>query len=130
LENVVKKEIGCKVRSMELSVLQRCSAFMSSLTDIKEAEQIGSAAVKEALRGTTGVMMCFERISNSPYEVKITTVPAGKVANYEKKVPTEWINKEKNNVKDIAIEYFLPLIQGEQEFIMENGIPKHIIANN
>lgn len=130
LENIVKKEIGCKVRSIELSVLQRCSAFMSSLTDITEAEQLGSAAVEEALKGNTGVMMCFKRISNSPYKVEITTTPAGEVANFEKKVPTEWINKEKNNVKDIAIEYFLPLISGEQEFITENGIPKHIIANN
>ena len=40
LENIVFREIGCKVRSIELNVMQRCSSHISSNTDILEAEKI------------------------------------------------------------------------------------------
>lgn len=126
LEEIVKEKIGCKVRSVELNVLQRCASHSASLTDIEEAEQAGAFAVSEGLAGKTGVMVSFERISNEPYEIKYKTVDATPIANGEKAFPSEWINEEKNNVTDEAIPYFLPLIQGEVQTITEYGIPKHI----
>ena len=127
LGKLVKEHINCKLRSVELSVLQRCCAHISSKTDIEEAVSIGSAAVLAALSGETGKMMCFTRTSDSPYKVEITTVDANKIANGEKKFPTEWITEDGNNVKDAAISYFLPLIEGECEQTFENGMPKHLI---
>ena len=50
LEQLVQENIGCKVRSIELNVMQRCSSHISSKTDIDEAEKIGAEAVKAALR--------------------------------------------------------------------------------
>ena len=47
------------------------------------------------------------------------------VAGLEKKFPTEWINDEGNGVKDEAIKYFFPLIQGEVPIRYENGLPRH-----
>lgn len=125
LEHIVSERIGCKVRSVELNVMQRCSSHLLSRTDIDEAEAIGSAGLRAALEGNTGKMMYFKRISNSPYETIIEMTDASNCANFEKKFPAKWINDSKNNVTDDAIEYFLPLIQGDMNFISQNGLPRH-----
>ena len=130
LEKYTSEHIGCKVRSIELNVMQRCSSHIASLTDITEAERIGRAAVSAALeQGQSGVMMCFKRISNNPYRVEIVPADIAKVANQEKKFPVEWINNEGNNVTIDALNYFLPLIQGETEIEYRNGIPVHFRLN-
>lgn len=126
LEALIKDKVGCKVRTVELNVLQRCSAHLNSKTDVEEAVSIGSAAVEAMLLGETGKMMCFKRVSNSPYKVEIETADASLVANGEKAFPLEWITADHNNVTDEAISYFLPLIDGECEVITEKGLPKHI----
>ena len=126
LEGYTKAHIGCKVRSIELNVMQRCSSHIASLTDLNEAERIGREAVKAALTyGESGVMMAFRRISNNPYRVEIVTADISKIANQEKKFPREWINPEGNNVTVDALNYFLPLIQGEPQLEFRNGIPVH-----
>ena len=125
LENIIFREIGCKVRSIELNVMQRCSSHMSSMTDITEAENIAAKAVKAAVAGNTGKMMVFRRIHDIPYTVVIETVDVEQVANVEKKFPQKWINASGNNVKDEAVPYFLPLIQGEQIIRIKNGVPIH-----
>ncbi len=130
LEKYTSEHIGCKVRSIELNVMQRCSSHIASLTDITEAERIGRAAVSAALeQGQSGVMMCFKRISNNPYRVEIVPADIAKVANQEKKFPVEWINNEGNNVTIDALNYFLPLIQGEPKIEYRNGIPVHFRLN-
>lgn len=126
LEGYTKEHIGCKVRSIELNVMQRCSSHIASLTDLNEAERIGREAVKAALTyGESGVMMAFRRMSNNPYRVEIVTADISKIANQEKKFPREWINPEGNNVTVDALNYFLPLIQGEPQLEFRNGIPVH-----
>ena len=126
LEGYTKEHIGCKVRSIELNVMQRCSSHIASLTDLNEAERIGRGAIKAALTyGESGVMMAFRRISNNPYRVEIVTADISKIANQEKKFPREWINPEGNNVTVDALNYFLPLIQGEPQLEFRNGIPVH-----
>ena len=125
LEHTVKKEIGCKVRSVELNVMQRCSSHICSKTDIDEAERIGRQALHAALDGNTGVMMYFRRVSDMPYAVSIEMTQATNIANLEKMFPAEWISPEQNQVTDAAIPYFLPLIQGEVDIFMDNGMPVH-----
>lgn len=130
LEKYTQEHIGCKVRSIELNVMQRCSSHIASLTDITEAERIGRAAVAAALEENKGgVMMVFRRISNNPYRVEIVTADIAKIANQEKKFPREWINAEGNNVTIDALNYFLPLIQGEPVIEYRNGIPVHFRLN-
>ncbi|MBQ2934594.1 MAG: 6-phosphofructokinase, partial [Clostridia bacterium] len=95
--------------------------------DITEAERIGGSAVKIALDGFSGRMMIYRRISNHPYNMRIEHVDVRNVANKVKYFPTEWITESQNNVTDEAIEYCLPLIQGEQNFHIKNGLPKHYV---
>ncbi len=125
LERLVAKEIGCKVRSIELNVMQRCSSHICSKTDIDEAERIGRHALRAALDGETGKMMLFRRVSDMPYAVTIEMTDASNVANKEKKFPAAWITPDGNQVTDAAIDYFLPLVQGEVNICMRNGLPVH-----
>ncbi len=127
LEKIVERDIKCKVRSIELNVMQRCSSHLASKCDISEAEEIGIAAVKTAICGHSGRMMTFKRVCNSPYTVRIESIDIQKAANHVKYFPNEWINAENNGITSDAIEYFLPLIRGEQTFHMQNGLPKHYV---
>jgi len=125
LEDVVRSDIGCKVRSIELNVMQRCSSHLGSRTDIDEAEAIGAAGVRCALGGETGKVMVFRRIADMPYTVTIDVANASEIANKEKFLPKKYINTAGNNIRDFALSYFLPLIQGDLNLITEQGIPKH-----
>ena len=73
--------------------------------------------------------MTFKRISNNPYRVEIVDTEIEKVANKEKKFPQKWITSEGNNVSIDALNYFLPLIQGEPVLEYRNGIPVHFRLN-
>ena len=125
LENLITEKIGCKVRSIELNVMQRCSSHLSSKTDIEEAALIGAKGVEAALKGETGKMMAFKRVSNNPYKIEIESVDARLVANAEKTFPKEWICDNGTNITSEAIEYFLPLINGEVQIKTKNGMPVH-----
>ena len=125
LENAVREEIGCKVRSIELNVMQRCSSHICSTTDISESEKIGAAGVRCALSGNTGKVMIFRRVCDAPYTTVIETADAAEIANKEKFLPKNYINSAGNNITEAAVRYFMPLIQGEPNLIMEKGLPKH-----
>lgn len=130
LEQAVRKEFGCKVRSIELNVMQRCSSHIASLTDIREAEEIGGAGVRCALKGESGKVMVFRRIKDEPYTVVIEPAPAESIANREKYLPSSYINEAGNNINEKALSYFMPLIQGEPNIIMQNGIPAHFLIRD
>lgn len=125
LENMVRKHLGCKVRSIELNVMQRCAAHLASETDISESLQVGVCALCTMLKGKSGCMMTLQRTGDAPYGITVSTVEAQRVANRIRLFPQEWITPDDNGVCDEAIPYFLPLIQGDRQPIMRNGMPVH-----
>lgn len=127
LENAVRENIGCKVRSIELNLMQRCAGHIASAADIEESKMLGMKACQCALEGENGVMSAIIRKSNNPYTVEYTAVPVSSVSNEEKKVPADYINSENNDVTEKMIEYLRPLIQGEVNQVYENGIPKQLV---
>lgn len=127
LEGLVGNRIGCKVRSIELNILQRCAGYMLSETDIIESRNLGAFAAVSAIRGESGKMSALKRICDDPYQVEIELADLSKIANFEKKVPMEWINEEGNDIKDDLLIYLKPLIQGEVQIPYENGVPRHFI---
>lgn len=127
LEGLVADKIGCKVRSIELNVLQRCAGYMLSETDIIESRNLGAFAAISAVRGESGKMSSIIRTSNDPYQVELGLSDLSRIANFEKKVPIEWINEEGNDIKEELLEYLKPLIHGEVDIPYENGVPKHLI---
>lgn len=127
LEGLVGNRIGCKVRSVELNILQRCAGYMLSETDIIESRNLGAFAAVSAIRGESGKMSALKRICDDPYQVEIELADLSKIANFEKKVPMEWINEEGNDIKDDLLTYLKPLIQGKVQIPYENGVPRHFI---
>lgn len=127
LADIINERLGLKTRQIEFGLLQRCAAHSASATDIAESRMIGGRAVEEAVNGNTGEMVYFVRESNDPYKVSIASMDIAKIANVEKVIPREWINEEGNNVTQEAIDYMLPLIQGEAPIFMENGLPVHAV---
>ncbi len=127
LEGIVKEKIGCKVRSAELSLTQRCAAHVASKTDIDESLTIGEAAVESAVAGSTGVMMTFVRQEGDSYKVSVREESIGGIANAIRTVPENYINKEGNGITEEGIKYLLPLIKGEISQTYEYGMPKHYI---
>ncbi len=113
LENLVKKNIGCKVRSIELNLMQRSSSHLSSKTDLDEAFTIGYDGLTTALNGKTGIAMVYNRISSSPYSIVTSYVDVGLIANKEKKVPDKWLDLYDSNIQKEILEYIIPLIKGD-----------------
>ena len=127
LEEAVRAKIGCKVRSIELNLLQRCAGHILSKTDIEESGNLGANAVKLAVAGESGLMSSLTRVSDAPYTVEYSGVDIREVANKEKKIPVEWINEAGNGVKEELITYLTPLVQGEVSSIYENGMPSYLL---
>jgi 6-phosphofructokinase 1 len=124
LAAVIKAATGAKVRGIELSLLQRCAAHCASGTDIAEAFNSGKVAVEAALRGESGKMVGFRCTRGAAgYHCDYVLFDLDKVANFEQKVPQEWINAEGNGVNQAFIDYCLPLIQGETCMQKEDGLP-------
>lgn len=126
LKQVVEREIGCKVRALEPSVLQRSAGHTTSLTDVMEAFNLGTVAVKAAIKGENGVFSTLRRTGNNPYTVEYFTEKVSVVANAEKTVPVEWISKNGNDVTDELIEYIKPLVRGVPQVPYRNGLPDYI----
>lgn len=126
LADKIKARTGAKVRGIELSLLQRCGAHLASATDINEAFLAGKTAVENAVNGITGKMVAFKRVYvDGKYTCEMELLPLSSVANFEKKVPQEWINEEGNGLNSQLIDYVLPLIQGEPELPLENSLPRY-----
>ncbi|MDF2614602.1 MAG: 6-phosphofructokinase [Clostridia bacterium] len=134
LGNYIMHHITKRVKVVEYGILQRCAAHCASETDISEAYMLGREGVKEAVKGNTGCMIALHRVGNKPYTCTTLLVPLEKVANFEKKIPSEWINEDGNYVTEDCIEYMKPLIAGECYPPADEGLPvytkleKHFIG--
>ena len=127
LADYIKEHLGVKkVRGIELSLLQRCAAHIASAVDIDEAFMVGKYAVEQAVAGASGQMVALERDDSlGLYKCTPTLLSLNSVANYEKKVPDEWITDDGNYVTSDFINYVLPLIQGEPKVPRENSLPRY-----
>lgn len=130
LESLVKDRMDIKVRSIELNVLQRCAAHISSRTDINESFALGQAAVKYAAEGMTAVMSTIKRVSSDPYQWIIEPENVSLIANQAKTIPLEWITPEKNDVTPEMEAYLRPLIIGEVSLQYKDGLPMYLPVNH
>ena len=126
LEFLVKENIGVKVRSIEINVLQRCASHLASATDQSEAFALGEHAVLLAEEGVTASMVTLTRTSNTPYAVAYDHAPIRGIANEAKSIPREWINAHGNDIRQELYNYLYPLIQGEVSLTYQNGVPVYM----
>ena len=125
LELAVKEKLGCKVRSVELNLPQRCASHIASLCDIEESFGVGKAAVSAAEQGVSREMMVILRNDDAgePYSSVYGHMDIDLIANRTKFVPKHFINERGNHVTDECLRYILPLIEGECYPEYKNGLP-------
>lgn len=128
LQSLVKDKFGVKVRSVEFNVSQRCSSNCLSATDLEEAIMAGSFAVQAALKGETGYMIAFKR-KDGAYGIECALVDVNDVCNKEKTVPLSWIIGDGSDLSREFIDYAAPLVKGECERPMKDGLPVFAIRN-
>lgn len=124
LTDIISKETGLKTRPIELSTLQRAATHLASLTDIDNAFNVGVKAVDAANEGITGKMVIITRKENE-FGTDLGNIE--EIANVEKKIPENWIDKENNQMTEEFINYARPLIMGELTPIYKNGLPEHLV---
>ena len=125
LELAIKDRLGCKVRSVELNLPQRCAAHIASKCDIEESFGVGSAAVSAAAQGVSREMMVILRDSEQgeQYSSVFGHMDIDLIANKTKYVPKHFINERGNHVTDECLRYILPLIKGECYPEYKDGLP-------
>lgn len=124
------KSLGLKCKAVELNILQRCAAHCASDTDIEESFNAGRQAVKKAVNGETDKMIAFRRKPGETYEIEYVAEPLSSAANAEKQIPAEWITADGTNLTDDFVAYALPLIAGEPNRRLKNGLPEYAKLKN
>jgi len=89
----------------------------------------GADAMHAALRGETGKMIVFKRISDHPYSIVTDVMDIREIANKEKCVPAEWIINDGTYISTEFCNYARPLIIGELDPFMVDGLPRHLFID-
>ena len=118
---IVENRLDIGTRAVEFSIIQRAFPQYVSLVDRKEAIKTGEKAVQAAIKGRTGKMVIFERVSQNPYKIKFKLAPLSKVANAVSHVKPEMII-DNTRMSESFREYLRPLVQGEVKLIYKDGI--------
>lgn len=123
ISELINNKLKIKNHWAVADYLQRSARHIASKVDLEQAQAVGSFAIKYALAGMNGVMPIIVRNKGSKYKWSIEAAPLSKIANLEKKLPKSFISKNGMNVTQKAIDYLMPLIQGESHPPYKNGIP-------
>lgn len=124
LANMVKQATGYKYHWAVADYLQRSARHLASATDVKQAWEVGRAAVEMAVNGKQAMMPTIVRDQSDPYRWHIGEAPLGEVANQEKKMPIHYITDDGFGITQDCREYLQPLIEGENFPPFEKGLPK------
>ncbi|MCX7028249.1 MAG: 6-phosphofructokinase [Spirochaetes bacterium] len=109
---LIIRRLGIKARSEKPGVLGRCSIAHQSPVDREEAITAGREAAAAALSGKTGVMVGFRRLSSKPYACETFLVPVEEVMLHERTLPIEYLNAERNGIKESYLDWCGPLLGG------------------
>lgn len=122
--NMIKQELGYKYHYAVPDYLQRSARHIASRVDVEQAYAVGKAAVEMAVRGHNAVMPAIIRESDLPYRWAIKRAPLVEVANFERKMPLEFISDDGFNITRHCRDYLEPLIEGEEYPAYLNGLPR------
>ena len=115
---------GLKTRSLRPGHAQRAAAVAASKTDNDEAYMAGRAAVQAALNGVTDKMVTLIRGDGETYTCETGLADLSEIANGVKHLPQSWIAEDGVSLTYQFVKYALPLVQGEVDVPMENGLPQ------
>lgn len=125
LASMIKHELGYKYHWAVADYLQRSARHIASATDVEQAYAVGQAAVEYALAGKNSVMVTIERLAGDNYSWRLGEVGLDRVANIEKKMPSDFISRDGFGITQLARTYLAPLIEGEDYPPYLNGVPNY-----
>jgi 6-phosphofructokinase len=128
--NMIKNALGHRFHWAVADYLQRAARHIASKTDVKQAYELGKAAVDLALKGKNSVMPAIIRVSDEPYKYKIGHAELKDVANVEKFMPLNFISKDGFGITEQCKRYLRPLIAGEDYPKYEGGLPVYVSLKN
>ena len=123
LARMVAEKFKVKTHTIIPDYLQRSASHFVSKTDWEMAYQAGTSAVIAAKNQQHGCIPIIEKTSSSPFKWRFKTIKLSEVANLDKTVPTDYINKNTFSITPKAEQYLLELIQGEVPFKYQQGLP-------
>lgn len=110
LADIVSERLELRARSEKPGLCARTSIAHVSEVDRGEAYMLGKTAVQRAVDGKSGYMLTLNREKSSEYRCSIGTIELNKVANEEKFLPDNFIDKEANGITSSFRKYARPLI--------------------
>ena len=120
---IIEDKLDLPTRAVEFSLVQRAFPAFISQVDREEAIKTGTLAVQAALKGVTGKMIIFKRISQKPYQIEYQLADLSLVANAESVIPASMMH-DVHRMDESFREYIRPLIEGEVTLDCENGVAK------
>jgi ATP-dependent phosphofructokinase / diphosphate-dependent phosphofructokinase len=123
LAHLVQEKLGFKYHWGVSDYLQRAASHLASATDMEQAYAIGVKAVELAAAGETDKGLIIKRLSDTPYRWEIGTTHIGDLANFEIKIPNDYIQEDGFGVTETCLQYMRPLIQGEACPRYKDGLP-------
>ena len=127
---MIKDALGVKIHWAVADYLQRAARHIASKTDVKQAYELGRAAVNLALKGHNAVMPTIERITDLPYKYRIGMADLKDVANVEKFMPKNFISADGFGITEKCKRYLTLLIQGEDYPRYVGGLPDYVTLKN
>ena len=112
-----------RVRADTFGYLQRSFAGFQSEVDAKEARLCGRAAVKYAIKKTSG-SVAIRRLNEPEYKVELFLTELENVAERTKSLPDEFINADGNGITEAFVKYALPLADGLPKTIYLGDYPR------
>lgn len=110
LVRVVEDRLGLPARADKPGALQRSSRATQSPVDMREARETGREAVRLATSGMSGRMVTIERVSDRPYDSRMSSVAIDQIANQQRLLPREFLDEAGTGISDAFREYALPLL--------------------
>jgi ATP-dependent phosphofructokinase / diphosphate-dependent phosphofructokinase len=126
LAELVQEKLKVKTRTVKLGYAQRAAGHYASATDMAEAVACGEAAVRAAVEGKSGYMVKLVREQSHPYQWTTALQDLKDIANAVHLVPRDWLSEDGFLPNEKFVEYARPLVEGEVQVPVENGLPKYV----
>lgn len=110
LSQLLREHFDCKIRGIDLGLMQRCGAHDASYVDREEAEELGRRAVRAALRGESMKMITMERAPGQQYEAVYGLAGLEQVAEKDNCLPLSYVNETGDYIREEFYDYIMPLI--------------------
>ncbi|MBM3956558.1 MAG: diphosphate--fructose-6-phosphate 1-phosphotransferase [Gemmatimonadetes bacterium] len=110
LGRLATERLGVRVREVRPGTIQRSYVPTVSHVDAREAEEVGRAAVRQALEGRSDCIVTLVRSPGEPYACATGSAPLARVADAVRQMPPEYLDPDAYFVTERFAAYARPLI--------------------